>query len=206
MVYDIQPNIKGLIFDLDGTLANTMPYHFIGWKLASKKFGVDMDQTFLRRLNGSAGKIIASELIKEFRLENVTIEELIEEKLYQFNKIQHEVKPIEPVVNIVKKYHGTLPMAVGTGGHRKAVDRTLEITGLRQYFDIIITSNDVENFKPHPETFLKCAELMKVNPEFIQVFEDGNLGLEAARTAGMIATDVRSWYNSDWENNQHRIT
>jgi beta-phosphoglucomutase-like phosphatase (HAD superfamily) len=47
---------------------------------------------------------------------------------------------------------------------------------------------------------------MKVNPEFIQVFEDGNLGLEAARTAGMIATDVRSWYNSDWENNQHRIT
>lgn len=198
MAYDIQPNIKGLIFDLDGTLANTMPYHFLGWKLASNKFGVDMDKTFLRKLNGSAGKIIASELIRQFRLENVTIEQLIEEKLYQFNKIQHEVKPIEPVVNIVKKYHGVLPMAVGTGGHRKAVERTLEITGLRQYFDIIVTSNDVTNYKPHPETFLKCAEMMKVNPEFIQVFEDGNLGLEAARTAGMIATDVRSWYNSDW--------
>src|SRR5664280_1305041 len=103
-----------------------------------------------------------------------------------------------PVVNIVKKYSGLLPMAVGTGGHREAVERTLEITGLREYFDIIVTANDVDNFKPHPETFLKCAELMKVDPEFIEVFEDGDLGLRAAEMAGMIATDVRSWYDSNW--------
>jgi beta-phosphoglucomutase-like phosphatase (HAD superfamily) len=56
----------------------------------------------------------------------------------------------------------------------------------------------VENFKPHPETFLKCAALMKIEPELIEVFEDGDLGLKAASTAGMIATDVRSWYDSSW--------
>ena len=89
-------------------------------------------------------------------------------------------------------------MAVGTGGHREAVERTLEITGLRKYFDIIVTANDVDNFKPHPETFTKCAELMKVDPAFIEVFEDGDLGLKAAEMAGMIATDVRSWYVSNW--------
>jgi HAD superfamily hydrolase (TIGR01509 family) len=89
-------------------------------------------------------------------------------------------------------------MAVGTGGHREAVERTLEITDLRQYFNIIITANDVNNFKPHPETFLKCAEQMKIEPEFIEVFEDGDLGIEAAINAGMLATDVRSWYASDW--------
>jgi HAD superfamily hydrolase (TIGR01509 family) len=89
-------------------------------------------------------------------------------------------------------------MSVGTGGHREAVERTLEVTGLRKYFDIIITANDVENFKPHPETFLKCAELMKIQPGFIEVFEDGDLGIEAAITAGMLATDVRTWYDSKW--------
>ena len=101
-------------------------------------------------------------------------------------------------MDIVKKYHGILPMAVGTGGHREAVESTLEVTGLRKYFDIVITANDVKNFKPHPETFLKCAELMKIDPEFIEVFEDGDLGIEAAIAAGMIATDVRSWYDSDY--------
>jgi len=112
--------------------------------------------------------------------------------------VQHLVKPIEPVAEIARKYYGKLPMAVGTGGHREAVEQTLIITGLRKYFDIIITANDVDNFKPHPETFLKCAELMNVEPEFCEVFEDGDLGLEAAQMAGMIATDVRSWYDSNW--------
>ena len=89
-------------------------------------------------------------------------------------------------------------MSVGTGGHREAVERTLQVTDLRKYFDIIITANDVENFKPHPETFLKCAEMMNVDPEYIEVFEDGDLGIEAAIEAGMRVTDVRSWYDSNW--------
>jgi len=199
MQYKIKPGIKGLIFDLDGTLADTMPYHFKGWRTACHKFGVDIDTAFLRKHTGSPGWIIADEIIKECRLNgNVTIDQLMNEKLSEFYKDQHLVKPIMPVVEIVKKYYGILPMAVGSGGHRDAVERTLEITGLRKYFDIIVTANDVDNFKPHPETFLKCAELMNVDPEHIEVFEDADLGIEAALNAGMIATDVRSWYDSDW--------
>jgi len=199
MQYDIKPGIKGLIFDLDGTLADTMPYHFRGWKIASQKYGADIDTAFLRKHTGSPGWFIAEEIIKKSNFkEIVTADMLIEEKLTEFYKDQHLVKPIIPVVEIVKKYFGILPMAVGTGGHREAVERTLEVTGLRQYFDIIITANDVTNFKPHPETFLKCAELMKIDPKFIEVFEDGDLGLEAALSAGMVATDVRSWYDSDY--------
>lgn len=199
MEYIIRPGIKGLIFDLDGTLADTMPYHFEGWKKACEKFGVSIDQSFLRLHSGSPGKIIAAELLKKNGHGNtITIEEIIKEKLNQFYMIQHKVKPIEPVADIVKRYHGILPMAVGTGGHREAVTRTLEITGLLQYFDIIVTSNDVTNYKPHPETFLRCAELMNIEPSGIEVFEDGELGLEAARRAGMLATDVRGWYDSAW--------
>jgi beta-phosphoglucomutase family hydrolase len=199
MQYDIKQGIKGLIFDLDGTLADTMPYHFRSWKTACNKFGANIDTAFLRKHTGTPGWIIAREIIKLCNLNgSVTIDQIMDEKLLEFYKDQHLVKPIMPVVEIAKKYHGRLPMAVGTGGHREAVERTLEITGLRKYFDIIVTANDVENFKPHPETFLKCAEQMNIEPEFIEVFEDGELGIEAALTAGMVATDVRSWYDSNW--------
>lgn len=199
MEYDIQPGIRGLIFDLDGTLADTMPYHFKGWEKACRKYGAHIDTAFLRKHTGSPGWIIADEIIKDCGLEgSVKAEEIMNEKLQEFFSLQHLVKPIEPVTDIVKKYNGILPMAVGTGGHREAVERTLEITGLRKYFDIIVTANDVTSFKPHPETFLKCAELMNVEPEFIEVFEDAELGIEAAKKAGMKVTDVRSWYNSEW--------
>jgi beta-phosphoglucomutase family hydrolase len=199
MKYDIKPGIKGLIFDLDGTLADTMPYHFEGWKKACNKYGADIEPAFLRRYTGSPGWIIASEIIKSCDLEGkVTIDEILEEKLNLFYSVQHMVKPIKPVVDIVKKYYRKLPMSVGTGGHRQAVLRTLEITGLRKYFDIIVTANDVDNFKPHPETFLKCAEMMNIDPRYCEVFEDGELGIEAAKLGGMIVTDVRSWYDSNW--------
>src|SRR5512133_1022302 len=200
MKHDIKNGIKGLIFDLDGTLADTMPLHFQGWLSACRKFGAEIDNAFLRKHTGSPGWIIADAIIKKCNLYgSVTTDQIIAEKLDLFYRDQHTVKPIQPVVDIVKKYHGILPMAVGTGGHREAVERTLEITGLKKYFNIVVTANDVNYFKPHPETFLKCAELMNVEPRFVEVFEDGDLGIEAANTAGMTATDVRSWYDSSWD-------
>ena len=119
-------------------------------------------------------------------------------KIEEFYKIQHLIKPIKPVVDIVKEQYGNLILAIGTGGHREAVERTLSATGLEKYFDIVVTANDVTNFKPHPETFLKCADMMKIEPSFIEVFEDGEFGIEAARKAGMQVTDVRSWYDTNW--------
>ena len=164
-----------------------------------QKFGAEIDAAFLRKHTGTPGWIIASEIIKKSGLNgNVTIEQILGEKQTLFYREQHNIKPIAPVVNIVKKYYGVLPMAVGTGGHREAVDRTLELTDLRKYFEIIITANDVDQFKPHPETFLRCADLMKIDPELIEVFEDGDLGIKAALSAGMVVTDIRSWYDSNW--------
>ena len=199
MKYDIKPGIKGLIFDLDGTLVDSMPIHFEGWKKACEKFGAHIDSAFLRFHTGSPGWAIAAAIIEQSGLNgNVTVDDILKVKLDEFYKMQHLIKPVEPVAEIVNKYYGVLPMAVGTGGHRAAVERTLEVTGMKKYFEVIVTANDVNNFKPHPDTFLKCAELMKVEPSLVEVFEDGDLGIEAARRAGMTPTDVRSWFESTW--------
>jgi beta-phosphoglucomutase family hydrolase len=199
MNYDITPGVKGLIFDLDGTLANTMPWHYQAWKKACLRFGMVMDTAFLQAHTGAPGWKIAEDVIEASGMTGkVTPEDIINVKLEEFNAIQHNVTPIEPVTAIVQKYFGKLPMAIGTGGHREAVERTLEFVGIRQYFDIIVTANDVKRHKPHPETFLRCAELMNVEPAYCEVFEDGDLGIEAAIRAGMIATDVRTWYEQTW--------
>ena len=199
MKYDIKPGVKGLIFDLDGTLADSMPIHFEGWKKACERFGAHIDPAFLKYHTGSPRWAIADAIIKNCGLNgSVTSDQIMKVKLEEFFKKQHLIKPIEPVAALVRKYYGILPMAVGTGGHREAVERTLEVIGMKKYFTIVVTANDVTKHKPFPDTFLKCADLMKVRPEFIEVFEDGDLGIEAAVRAGMIATDVRSWYNSEY--------
>jgi beta-phosphoglucomutase-like phosphatase (HAD superfamily) len=199
MKYDIKKGVKGLIFDLDGTLVDSMPLHFEGWKKACDRFGAHIDPAFLRYHTGSPGWAIAKAIIEHSGLNgSVTAEQIMEVKLDEFYKSQHLIKPIDPVAAIAKKYHGILPMAIGTGGHREAVKRTLEVTGMDKYFDIVVTANDVNNHKPFPDTFLRCAELMHVDPESIEVFEDGDLGIEAGNRAGMIVTDVRSWYISNW--------
>ena len=112
----------------------------------------------------------------------------------EFEKNMPRIPEIKVVTDLVREYHGKLPMSIGTGGSRRLSLKTLGIIGLSDYFDILVSSEDVSNFKPHPETFVRCAEIMGVAPEDCQVFEDGILGLQAAKTAGMMVVDVTQYY------------
>lgn len=190
---DISPNAKGLIFDLDGTLADTMPIHYIAWKNAAARYGIDFTPELFATLAGIPVYPTVEKLNELFGM-NIDPREMGDLKEAEFENNMHLTPEIKIVTDLVRKYHGKIPMAIGTGGSRRLSMKTLGIIGLQDYIDIMVTSEDVENFKPHPETFLKCAELMGIEPRFCEVFEDGILGMQAARTAGMMVVDVTAYY------------
>ena len=184
---------KGLIFDLDGTLADTMPIHYIAWKNAAATYGIDFTTELFSQLAGIPLYPTVERLNQLFG-KNIDPREMGDIKEAEFEKNMHLTPEIKPVTDLVRKWHGKIPMAVGTGGSRRLSLKTLGIIGLQGYFDILVTSEDVANFKPHPDTFLRCAELMGVNPVDCEVFEDGILGFQAAKAAGMMVVDVTKYY------------
>ena len=189
----VNPKAKALIFDLDGTLANTMPIHYIAWKNAAAKYGIDFTIEVFMKLAGIPLYPTVEKLNEMFG-KNIDPREMGDIKEAEFEANMHLPPEIKPVTDLVRQWHGKLPMAVGTGGSRRLSLKTLEIIGLKGYFDILVSSEDVSEFKPHPMTFMRCAELMGVDPADCEVFEDGMLGFQAAKAAGMMVTDVTQYY------------
>lgn len=190
---EINPKAKGLIFDLDGTLADTMPIHFIAWRNAAAQYGVEFTPELFDKLAGIP-LYPTVEKINEIFGTHIDPKEMGDIKETEFEANMHLTPEIKVVTDIVRKYHGKLPIAVGTGGSRRLALKTLDIIGLSGYFEVLVTSEDVKHYKPNPETFLKCAEQMGVAPADCEVFEDGILGIQAARAAGMMVVDVTKYY------------
>jgi beta-phosphoglucomutase-like phosphatase (HAD superfamily) len=190
---EVNKKAKGLIFDLDGTLADTMPIHYIAWKNAAARYGLDFTPELFSELAGIPLYPTVEKLNQIFGT-NIDPKEMGDIKEAEFERNMHLTPEIKIVTDLVRKYHGILPIAIGTGGMRRLAIRTLEIIGMQDYFDVLVTSEDVQNYKPHPETFLKCAELMGIDPVDCEVFEDGILGMKAAEIAGMMVVDVTQYY------------
>ncbi|MFY9153946.1 MAG: HAD-IA family hydrolase [Prolixibacteraceae bacterium] len=189
----INPKAKGLIFDLDGTLADTMPIHYIAWKNAAARYGIDFTTELFMELAGIPLYPTVEKLNEIFGT-NIDPHEMGDVKEAEFEANMHLTPEIKIVTDLVRANHGKIPMAVGTGGARRLALKTLEIIGFKDYFDVLVSSEDVSNYKPNPETFLKCAEKMGVKPADCEVYEDGILGIQAALTAGMMVVDVTQYY------------
>jgi len=117
----------------------------------------------------------------------------VEIKHRYFQDHGSDFKPIDVVVDVVRRYNGILPMAVASGGTRRNVTLQLESIGVRNLFAVVLSGDDNITPKPAPDIFLAAAKSIAVPPHLCQVFEDGDLGLEAARKAGMFVTDVRDY-------------
>jgi beta-phosphoglucomutase-like phosphatase (HAD superfamily) len=182
--------IKGLIFDCDGTLVDSMPLHMKAWEyvITSREGKWDFDFFFSKK--GMPEESIVGLYNAHFAQQFDPVE-TVKDKHEFFRLHASEFRPIPHVLDVVLRYRGVLPMAIASGGVRENVELELEALRIRELFRAIVTADDDVRPKPSPDIFLEAARRIDVSPQYCQVFEDGDLGLEAARVAGMLPTDVR---------------
>ena len=188
---------KALIFDCDGTLADTMPTHVKAWVASYKSFGIDIAEQPFFDMGGLPNRAIIETLNHEFGYA-LDVAQTQEEKERRYLEMLHTVKEIKAVADIARAHHGQVPIAVASSGLGRVVHQTLTAIGLISLFDVIVTADDVTHGKPAPDLFLLAAQRLGVAPADCIVYEDGDPGLEAARRAEMRAVDVRVlWRNDD---------
>ncbi len=184
---------KGLIFDCDGTLANTMPLHWRAWQLITQRHNLHFPEDRFYALGGVPSRDILKMLAQEQgrSFDHIAV---AHEKEEAYLPLMAEVEPIHAVVEIAKEHHGKIPMAVASGGTQKIICDVLEHLKIRHLFGAVVTSEMVKHQKPAPDIFLEAARRIGVDPKQCRAYEDTELGLQAIRAAGMEAVDVRAFY------------
>jgi len=183
-------SILGLIFDCDGTLADSMPLHWRAWRQVAGRHGIYFPEERFYALGGVPSRDILDLLRAEQQLAIDPIA-VAKEKEHAYLEFMPQVGPVEEVVAIARAHHGQLPMAVASGGLKPVIEKVLIQLGIREMFSAIVTSEEVTRQKPAPDIFLEAARRLGVPPERCRAFEDTDLGLTAIRAAGMEAVDVR---------------
>ena len=183
--------IKALIFDCDGTLADTMPLHWLAWQTITSRHNVIFPEDRFYSLGGVPSRHILQMLREEQRLSIDPIA-VSREKEEEYLKLMAQVGPIHEVVEIARDHAGKLPMAVASGGTRPVIEKVLRHLNIQDLFGAVVTSEDVVHQKPAPDIFLEAARRLGVAPGNCRAYEDTDIGLTAIRTAGMDAVDVRT--------------
>jgi beta-phosphoglucomutase len=181
-------NTKGYIFDLNGTMVNDMPYHIEAWHKKMIELGGDL--TLEEMKHQCYGK--NDELLERVFPGKFTMEEKIKigndkEAIYRI-----EFKPFLKLMNGLDEFlkqaaAKNIKMAIGSAAINENIDFVIDNMNIRNHFEAIVSANNVSMSKPHPETFLKCAEQLNLHPKDCIVFEDTPKGVECALNADMKA-------------------
>jgi beta-phosphoglucomutase family hydrolase len=179
-------DFAGYIFDLDGTLVNTMPLHYVAWRDTLREFGLnrDLDEELFYSLGGVPAVKVADIFNRHHGTDFEPIA-LREVKERRFTALLPEAPLIAPVVEIARRVAKTHPVSVASGGPKDVVLETLVSRGLHMLFPVVVAADDVQHGKPAPDTFLLAARHMNVPADQCLVFEDAELGIQAAEAAGM---------------------
>ncbi|KXI22036.1 HAD family hydrolase [Photobacterium sanguinicancri] len=175
---------QALIFDMDGTLIDSMPAHVGSWEKTCEDFDIPFDADWLHSLGGMPTIKTAQAIIDKFGLDQQP-QLLAETKFQHYEALSHKGDIIPVTVDLLKMHRKEKKVAVGTGCMRRHANELLNVTGLMPLLDAVVTASDVTNHKPHPETFLEAAKRVGVEPKNCVVFEDTLLGQTAALAAGM---------------------
>ena len=172
------------------TLADTMPLHWEAWQQIATRHGFRFFREAFYALAGIPSRDIVRHLNREQGLD-LDPELLGREKEAAYLALLPQVRPLEPCASLARDQRGQRRLAVASGGFRRVIGRVLEHLGMQDWFDAVVTQDDVARPKPAPDIFLEAARRLGLAPDECLAFEDGDLGLAAICAAGMAAVDVR---------------
>lgn len=178
--------IQALIFDMDGVIVDSNPLHVKAWEVYNLKFGLPMDETMQDRMFGKRN----DELVRDFFGSHLTEEEVYahgaaKEAVYREMMRARLAESLVPGIREFLIQYGEMPKGIGTNAERANVEFVLDEANLRRFFSAIVDGEQVTHAKPHPEVYLKVAELLGTAPANCVVFEDSRAGVEAGIAAGM---------------------
>ncbi len=183
---------QAFIFDLDGTLADTMPSHFVAWTAVARRHGLLFPEARFYAMGGVPTIKIAAILIQEAGLSLDPQAVALEKEQAYFDSLgPGGIRGIQPILDLAQAHRAEGPLAIASGGVRRVVMRSLESLQITNWFGAIVAAEDTARHKPDPDVFLEAARRLNAAPATCTVYEDTDIGLEAAHRAGMRAVDVR---------------
>jgi HAD superfamily hydrolase (TIGR01509 family) len=182
-------SFSAYLFDCDGTIADSMPLHYKAWHAALAEWNCEFSEDLFYAWGGmSVAEIIAA--LNLARGLHMPVAEVAKRKedLYFENLPQLRAVP-EVLEHIVESY-GRIPLAVVSGSTRESVTASLKALKILDRFETLVCAGDYLKSKPDPEPFLVAAKRLGAAPEDCLVFEDADMGIQAATAAGMASVKV----------------
>lgn len=182
-------NFRAYLFDCDGTVADSMPLHYRAWKKALAEWNCDFEERFFYSLGGMPVVDIVATLNRKHGL-SMPLETVAHRKETLYYELLPELQAVPEVIEHVDDAQGRIPCAVVSGSTRDSVVASLKTLGLMDRFQTLVCAGEYVKGKPDPEAFLMAASRLNVRPEECLVFEDTDMGIEAATAAGMASVKV----------------
>lgn len=184
------PSIEGIVFDCDGTLADTMPIHWVAWQAVTSKYQLTFSEDRFYSLGGVPPHEILQILSQEQGVD-LDSAQVAHEKEELYLTYLDQVRPVKEVVSVAHARSGQIPMGVASGSPRPVLETVLGFLNLLEHFDAWVGGEEVERSKPAPDIFIEAARRIGVKPEKCLAYEDTDLGMRSAMDAGMKVIDVR---------------
>jgi HAD superfamily hydrolase (TIGR01509 family) len=180
---------QAYLFDCDGTIADSMPLHYVAWKRALGDWNCEFDEELFYSWGGKPVRKIVADL-NEIHGLKMPVDELAATKESYYHEQLSQLKAIPEVLEHIHAEHGRIPFAVVSGSRRASVVGSLTALNLLEKFDTLVCAEDYKHGKPAPDCFLLGASRLGIAPQDCLVFEDTALGIEAATAAGMASVLV----------------
>ncbi|MBQ0990381.1 HAD-IA family hydrolase [Micromonospora sp. PSH03] len=177
------------LFDCDGTIVDSMPLHYLAWQRALEEWGCEFPEDLFYAWGGRPTADIIVTLNEQQGLA-MPVAAVVERRESYYQELLPQLAAVPDVLAHIHDAHRRVPFAVVSGSTRASVTASLDALGLLDRFDVLVCADDYTRAKPDPEAFLLAAEQLGVPPESCLVFEDTDLGIQAATAAGMASVRV----------------